>query len=102
MKKVVKFYVGVKDMILSNYPQVFFFFNNYPQVLFVFDEFLFKNKKGKFLEICYWEFVFEWKVWKYPHKNGKDKKKKKRKKKKPNTGWCKWQRYIVKIETQNT
>ena len=65
-------------MILSNYPQVFFFFfNNYPQVLFVFDEFLFKNKKGKFLEICYWEF--EWKVWKYPHKNGKDKKKKKEK-----------------------
>ena len=25
MKKVVKFYVGVKDMILSNYPQFFFF-----------------------------------------------------------------------------
>ena len=43
----------------------------------MFDEFLFKNKKGKFLEICYWEF--EWKVWKYPHKNGKDKKKKERK-----------------------
>ena len=39
------------------------------------------DKKGNLLEIHQWEVVFEWKVWKYPHKNGKDKEKKKEKKK---------------------